>query len=93
VDDLIAVGERKAVKKSDGDSDDNPRIKMQPTANGISNNTTVSVGQKGLNNLLSFWRRYGASLFTLMLIRIRLFTMVGSGSGFLCSCRFGYSSK
>jgi hypothetical protein len=63
VDDLIAVGERKVVKKSDGDSDDN-RIKMQPTANGISNNTTVSVDQKGLINLLSFWQRYGASLFT-----------------------------
>jgi hypothetical protein len=41
VDDLIAVGERKVGKKSDRDSDDN-RIKMQPTANGISNNTTVS---------------------------------------------------
>ena len=50
VDDLInAVGERKVVKKSDGDSDDN-RIKMQPTANGISNNTTVSLDSAGLIN-------------------------------------------
>ncbi len=85
VDDLIAVGERKVVKKSDRDSDDN-RIKMQPTANGISNNTTVSERTHRVYycNLLSFWQQhfcYGSAFhfdadpvlaFSLKLIRIRI---------------------